>query len=63
MHLLEVVDKLVLALVLDVAHLLANLLLERSVALRLLSLMLLSGGLLFKFTVYQDKGRRRLLFA
>ena len=63
LHLLEVIDKLVLTLILDVAHLFADLLLERSVALRLLSLMLLSGGLLFKLTVDQDKGRRRLLLA
>ena len=61
LHLLKVVDKLVLTLILDVAHLFANLLLERSVALRLLSLMLLSDGLLFKLTVNHDKGSRRLL--
>ena len=62
LHLLEVIDKLVLTLILDVAHLFADLLLERSVALRLLSLMLSSGGL-FKLTVDQDKGSRRLLFS
>ena len=51
LHLLELVHKLVLAAVLNMAHLLANLLLQRSVALRLDSLQL---------AIDQDEGGLRV---
>ena len=47
LHLLKIVDKFVLAFILDLTHLLTYLLLQRSIPLRLVS---------FKFTVDEDEG-------
>ena len=47
LHLLKIVDKFVFALILDLAHLLPYLLLQRSIPLRLVS---------FEFTVDKDEG-------